>query len=112
DGFAVQYNIHFVFLTETHHQVASRPSVVSGFGRTFGEDLEFPLTFRDFRVDAFMIDTGGKAKVQVFFDDLPGQAAHVSVANTAVVGALGSSRVAVFRESERTPIFIEEVFLL
>src|ERR1700681_2440388 len=56
-------------------QIASGPGVISGFGRAFGEDLEFPLTLGDFSVDAFMIDTGGKTEVQVLFDDLSGQAA-------------------------------------
>src|ERR1019366_5588436 len=112
DGFAVQFNVDCVFLTETHQQIASGPGVIGGFGGAFGEDLEFPLTFGDFRVDAFMIDTGRKTQVPVFFDDLAGQAAHVLVADTAVVGALGSTGVAVFREAERTPILIEKVFLL
>src|SRR6202049_3818022 len=87
DGFAMQHNIHFVFLTKTHHQIASGPGVISGFGGAFGEDLEFPLTFSDFSVDAFMIDTSGKTEFPVFFDNLTGHAAHVFVANTAVVWA-------------------------
>jgi len=72
DGFAVQLNIHLVLLTETHHQIAGGPGVIGGFGRAFGEDLEFPLTFSDFSVDAFVIDASGKTEVPVFFDDLTG----------------------------------------
>src|ERR1700676_1247978 len=72
DGFAMQYNIHFVYLTKTHQQIPSGPGVISGFGRPFGEDLEFPLAFSNFSVDALMIDTSGKAEVPVFFDDLTG----------------------------------------
>src|ERR1700674_568141 len=68
DGFAMQFNIHFVFLTDTHQQIASGPGVISGFGRAFGEDLEFPLTFSDFSVDALMTDARGKTKVPVFLD--------------------------------------------
>src|SRR6266849_1770541 len=112
DGFAMQYNIHFVFLTQTHHQIASSPGVIGGLGGAFGEDLEFPLTFSDFSVDAFVIDTSGETEIPVLIDDSAGQAAHIFVANTAVVWALGSSRVAVFGETERTPILIKEVFLL
>ena len=108
----MQLDIHFVFLAETHQQIARGPEVVGGLGGAFGEDLEFPLAFRDFGVDAFMIDAGGKTKFPVFLDDLPGQAAHVLVADAAVVGALGSSRMAVFREAERTPILEEKVLLL
>src|SRR3984893_11360139 len=65
NGFAMQYDIHFVFLTETHQQIAGGPVLVRGFGRALGEDLEFPLTFSDFSVDTFMIDTGGKTEFQV-----------------------------------------------
>ena len=63
-GLQCNYHIHFVFLAETHHQIASGPGVIGGFGGAFGEDLEFPLAFRDFSVDAFMIDAGGKAELQ------------------------------------------------
>src|SRR4029077_12977569 len=112
DGFAIQFNIHLVFLTETHHQIASGPGIIGSFGGAFGKYLELPLSFRDFSVDPFMIDTSGKTEFQVLFDDLTGNAAHGFVADAAVVGTLGSTRVAVFRKAERTPILIEEVFLL
>src|ERR1700687_1593843 len=111
DGFAMQNYIHCVFLTETHHQIASGPGVIRGFGGAFGEDLEFPLPFCDFRVDAFMIDARGMTELQMFVDDLAGQAAHVFVAYAAVVRALGSCRMAVFGEAERASVFKEEVFL-
>lgn len=81
----MQYNIHFIFLAEANHQIASGPGVVSGFGGAFGEDLEFPLPFSDFSVDAFVIDTSGQTEFQMFFDDSPGQAAHIFVANPAVL---------------------------
>jgi hypothetical protein len=32
DRFAMQYNIHFGIPTETHHQIASGPHVISCFG--------------------------------------------------------------------------------
>src|ERR1017187_2901594 len=75
DGFAVQFDIDCVFLTETHHEIASDPGVVGGFGGAFGEDLEFPLAFSDFSVDAFMIDASGKTEGPVFVDDSAAQAA-------------------------------------
>src|ERR1700730_10161957 len=53
DGFAMQDDIPCVFLTETNHQIASGPGVIRVVGGAFGEDLEFPLTFSDFSVDAF-----------------------------------------------------------
>src|SRR5260370_8641845 len=111
DGFAIQHNIHFVFLTETHHQIASGPGVIGGFGRALGKDLEFPLAFSDFSVDALMVDASGETELQVLFDDLTGHAAHVFVANAAVVWAL-RTRVTFLREAQRTPVFIEEVLLL
>jgi hypothetical protein len=52
DGFAMQHDIHLVFLTQTHHQIAGGPGVISGFGRAFGKNLEFPLAFRDLGIDA------------------------------------------------------------
>jgi hypothetical protein len=70
DGLAMQFNIHFVFLAEAHHQVASGPDVVGGLGGAFGEDLELPLALGDFGVDAFVIDAGGETELQVLFDDL------------------------------------------
>src|ERR1700733_920475 len=112
DRFAVQLDIHFIFLAETHEQIASGPSVIRGLGRAFGEDLEFPLTFRDFSVDTFVVDTSSKTEIQVFVDDFTGYATHVFVAHTAVVWTLRSLRIAVFREPERTSILIEEVLLL
>jgi hypothetical protein len=112
DGLAVQFHIHFVFLAETHHQIAGGPEVVGRFGGAFGEDLEFPLALGDFGVDAFVIDAGGETEFPVFFDDLAGDAAHVFVTDAAVVRTLGSAGIAVLREAERTSVLIEEVFLL
>ncbi len=70
DRLAVQLHIDFVLLAEAHHQVARGPHVVGGLGGALGEDLELPLAFRDFGVDAFVIDAGGETELQVFFDDL------------------------------------------
>src|SRR5580658_10445279 len=112
DGLAMQFHIYAVLLTKTHHQIASGPGVVGGFLRAFGEDLEFPLAFRYFRVNAFMVDPGGQTKLPVFVDYLAGDAAHIFVANAAVIGALRSIRVAVFRKTKWTPVFKEEIFLL
>ena len=49
DGLAIQFDIHLVFLAQTHEEVAGRPGIVRGFGRAFGENLEFPLALRHFR---------------------------------------------------------------
>src|SRR5579872_688905 len=111
-GLAVQLNVDFVLLAETHQQIARRPGVIGGLGGAFGEDLKFPLAFGNLGIDAFVIDAGGKTEVPVFFDDLASAAAHVLVANPAVVGSLRRTRVAVLRETEGTPILKQEVLLL
>src|SRR5665213_2978398 len=112
DRLAVQLHIDFVFLAQAHHQVASGPQIVSGLSGTLCEDLELPLAFRDFRVDAFMVDAGRETGLQVFFHDFTRQAAYVFIVVTAVVWALGSGRVAIFREAEGASTLIEKIFLL
>ncbi len=69
----MQLHVHFVFLAETHHQIARGPDVIGGLRGAFGEDLELPLALGDFRVDAFVIDAGGKTEFQMLFDDFAGQ---------------------------------------
>src|SRR5271157_3017931 len=103
----MEHYIHFVLLTETHHQVARDPDIIRGFGRAFGEDLELPLAFCDFSVDALMIDTGGETQFQVLLDELARQAAHIFVANAAVVRSLRSGGMSVLGEAERTPVLVE-----
>jgi len=56
-----------------------------------------------------VIDPGGKAEFQMLIHDFTGQAAHVFVANTAVIRTLGSARMPVLREAEGTPALIEKV---
>ena len=59
-----------------------------------------------------MIDAGGKAELEMFFDDIAGQAAHVLVSDATVVRALGRGRVAIFGEAEWAPILVEKILLL
>src|SRR5262249_33389004 len=77
----------------------------------FGEDLEFPLAFGDLSIDALMVDTGSQTELQVFFHDFTSHAAHIFVANAAVIRALGPG-VALFGEAEGPSILIYEIFLL
>ena len=59
-----------VLFSSSLKQVASNPDFVPGALGTFGEDLEFPLPCRNFCVDTFNIQTGLKAQVQMFFNQL------------------------------------------
>jgi hypothetical protein len=112
DGFAIQNQIHLVFLAKTHHEIASHPGVIGGLRRSFGKDLELPLALCDLGIDAFVVDSGGETELKVLIDDLPGNVTHVFVADAAIVWSLGSAGVAVLGEAERTSILVEEVLLL
>ena len=111
DGLAIEDEIHFVLLAETHHQVASHPGVVGGLLGALGEDLELPLALGHLGIDAFVIDAGGKTEFEVLIDNLTGNAAHVLVADAAVVGTLRSGGMTVLREAERTAVLVKEVLL-
>jgi len=58
-----------------------------------------------------MVDAGGEAEVEMLLDDLPCDRADIFVADAGIVLALRLG-IAVGRETERTAILVEEIFLL
>ena len=109
--FAMQLDVNFIVFTETRQQKTGHPYLIRGRLRAFAEDLEFPLAFRHFGVDAFVVDSGRETKVEVRVDDFAGDRTHVFVADTGVVFTLWIGK-AICREAERTAIFPQEILLL
>src|SRR5437763_244949 len=70
-------------------------------GGSLAENLEFPLALRDFGVDAFVVDAGGEAKIEVLFHHLAGDVADILVADAGVVRSLWR-RKAAGGKAERT----------
>ncbi len=104
-------DVHAVFFGEALEEVARHPHLVSGLFGALAEDLEFPLAFRHFGIDAFVVDAGEEAKIEMLFDHLAGDVADVLVADAGVIGAL-RRRIASLRKAERTAVLVEEIFLL
>src|ERR1700753_1000939 len=105
------FDIDAVALAQAHHQIARHPHLVGSRLGALAEDLEFPLALRHFGIDAFVVDTGREAKVEMLFAHLAGNAADILEADAGVVRSL-RSRIPFGREAERTAVLVEEIFLL
>src|SRR6185369_17790653 len=82
---AVPLDIDAIAFAQAHHDIARHPHLVGrGFG-AFAEDLEFPLALRHFGVDAFVIDAGGEAEVEMLLDHLARDRADITVADARII---------------------------
>jgi hypothetical protein len=107
---AVELDVDAIRLGQARQQIAGHPHFVGGLFRALAENLEFPLALRHFGVDAFVVDAGGEAKVEMLVDHLAGNVADILVADAGVIGAL-RRRIAARGKAERAAVLIEEVFL-
>src|SRR5665648_1180997 len=73
--------------------------------------MELPLPLRHLGIDAFMIDTGVEAQIEMLLDNLAADRAHVRKADARVIRTLRCG-ITVGRETERTAVLVEEILLL
>ena len=106
----MEVHVHAVALAEAQEQVAGDPHLVCGPLRALSEDLELPLALRYLGVDAFEVDPGLEAQVDVRIDDLACDVPDVLEADARVVLALRRWEP-LAREAQRGAVPVEEVLL-
>ena len=107
---AMEVHINTKLFTEANEEVASDPDFIGGALGAFSENLEFPLPFGHLGIDAFVVDAGVEAEIKVLLDDFASDVANSAEADTSVVRALWGWE-AIFRETERATVLIEEILL-
>ena len=106
----MELDVQTILFSQANHQVTSDPHVVACLLRSLGENLELPLSLGYFSVNPFEINPCVQSDVDVLFDNLTCNVTYILVANARVIWALRCW--VTFRwESERTAIFVEEIFL-
>ena len=112
DGFGVQIQRDVVLFTDSDHDVARQPDLVSSGLSTLGKDLVLPRSEHDFSVDTFNVQTGLNACIGVFFHDI--SSGNVLGSDAAVVGSLRSGVVGFSWPSDWVSgsVVDEHVFLL
>src|SRR6476620_10388359 len=111
DRFAMELEIHAILFTEASHEITSDPYIVRRPLRALAEDLEFPLTLGDLRIDSFVIDAGVETQIEMLVHNLARDIPDGFVAHAGVVFSL-RRRISLFREPQRAAILIEKIFLL
>jgi hypothetical protein len=112
DRLAVVFHVDAVFFAEAVEDVAGHPDLVGGLLGALAEDLEFPLALGHLGVDAFVVDAGVEAEVEVFLDDLAGDVADVPCSRRrSSIRPAGPGKPSL-GETERAAVLGEEIFLL
>ncbi len=98
---AVILDVDAVFFGQALQEVARHPDLVGGLLGALAENLEFPLALGHFGVDAFVVDAGSEAGVEVLFNDFAGNRTDIRVADAGVVRTLRSRVAALGKPSGR-----------
>ena len=59
-----------MLLSDSRHQIASDPGLVTSTFGSFGKNLILPLAFHDLAVDAFDIEPSRDARIEMLLHDL------------------------------------------
>ena len=86
---AMVFDVDTVLFAQTLQEIARHPDFVRGLLGALAENLEFPLSLGHFGIDAFVVQTGSKTDIEMFFDDLAGDIADIAVADARIIRALG-----------------------
>jgi hypothetical protein len=81
----MELKIHAIGFTETRHEIPRDPNVVGSPLGTLAEDLKFPLSLGNLRIDSLMVDASIQTQVEMLVYDFTSQFSDSTVANARVV---------------------------